>query len=246
MVLRRWLPRAVPVRSAPLIAGALALLLFAAAGNTEAARVASAGDTTLAPATWALQYSLGSNLIPDTFTGTAVSLQYRVSRQSALRVGIGVFASHAQVTSRYPFGVQTDIPVGNSRHNDFALEFVMTYLRYLQVHESVRLFTGAGPVVTYHASNDKGDYSFPTDDGTASRDWSVDELTYEVGGLVTAGVEWACLESISLHVETGIRALYVSEDSDTDFASRTDMLSHHSTHLRIRPSGVRLGISFYF
>ncbi len=214
--------------SAPRLCSLFLAVLLLGLGTLSAppARAQEASEEESIPfegGAWALQFGVGRNFTLTSFTGSLISAKKHTSAARAWQFGVG---ANTLVTFRRG--------EGGSRGQE-GLEVTTRYLAYPllgdQDLETVQLFLGAGPLVSF----DRNRIERP-DEGEDRTTWR-----WGVGASGTIGAEWFVHPRISLSgtYETSLRFRQnrmVFEDRETQTENVFQLGSGRA----------RLGVSVYF
>ncbi len=170
---------------------------------------------------WALQFAAGENLTLASLIGSTISAKKHTSAARAWQFGLGVNTFVASGRNE-----------GRSRDQG-GIEITTRYLAYPllgdQDSETVQLFLGAGPLVSFDLTSIEG-----TDEDRTRWQWGL-------GASGTIGAEWFVHSRISLNgtYETSLRF----QQHRVAFEDREDQTENF---FRLSSGRARLGVSVYF
>ena len=205
----------------------LAVLLLGVGGlSTSQVRAQGASEEDSVPleeGAWALQFAAGEDFTLNSFIGSTISAKKHTSAGRAWQFGLGV--NTLVVSGR---------DEGRSRDQE-GIEITTRYLAYPllgdQDSETVQLFLGAGPLVSF----DRNSIERPDEEGDETR-W-----TWGIGASGTVGAEWFAHSRISLSgaYETSLRfqqERFVFDDRE----------NQTENFFQLSAGRARLGVSVYF
>ena len=204
------------------------------------------GDGGDRPKGQAIQFGIGSSFRLGTFAGTTLSYQRFLSEQVAWRIGVSIDADYETVeVSQTSTG---DVEIDGSDELtqwDHSLSAVSEWLVYRG--SVVSVYFGGGPRVSYSTGQHENVYHHEESWRMERRRAS--ELGAGVAGVI--GVQWGAADSLALHAEYRVHAMYVHETSDrwaAEGGTQNYVAELHTSidSFELDSQGVRFGLSVYF
>jgi len=189
---------------------------------------------------FALQFQISDNFNLTNFQGTTFSGKYHFSSRDAVRLGVSIEFSDADIETNITRLDTSDINKSEDNTNRFGFMVNSQYIRYFTVNNNIALFGGVGPFISI--SNQTSDRTINENETELKLKSERDIFSF--GADMILGVEWWFYKQMSLSAEYGITFSYWSakdnfSDDNTKAESNISSFSVNGKH-------VNFGITVYF
>jgi hypothetical protein len=187
------------------------------------------------------------------FKGSLISYKYHPSDKTAYRVGVGVRAAKwKEEVSEDRIYTDTTLFDQDLNRSDVTISLMLEYLKYFNIRGDIKIFTGAGPLVSYDIDHSNtADVTVVGDDYNYYEKYNYDH--FEFGLTFSYGLEWFFRKNMSLHAEYGFNLTYFHEKfirnrvySYPGDIIRLDNQTEKQNGFRLSDRGALLGLSVYF
>ena len=213
------------------------LLFFCVFPALVASAQPGGGPHALHDDSWALQFSIGPDFTVRSFEGSTLSVKRHTSAEHAWQVGLSLDGNFLHSTMQ-----EADSVGEESNSTDLRVQLTARYLTYPLLEagrqrESIQLFAGAGPLVSY----DRDVHS------TQDFDHKRRRTSFDVGASGVLGAEWFLKERLSLSAAYESSLAYSrTHIRDTREDDPEGSVKRTSSGVRLNAGGVLFGLSVYF
>lgn len=176
---------------------------------------------------WSMEFGIESDLTFSAFEGTVISFSRIFPYFQKIRLGLSLDA-HIQ-KEYYPYSITKD--------DFFSFNFVLQYLKYIEINNNTFLYCGVGP--TFYDMYGRATHSYVHQ---SPRKFTMEN--FRIGLLGSLGIEYFLNNSISLHGEYGISAFYYRYREKWDEHDEKSTDSEDGWNLS--GEDVLIGLSVYF
>jgi hypothetical protein len=165
---------------------------------------------------WQLKFSVGPNLMPDQFDGIKIYIQQGLSRNRAIRFGIGLrkqvrdFKRNFRIVDP-PDGYYSEL---NLDDDLLMISFDFNYIGYIGSNTAIVPYIGIGPYFDYSLNNRKRTNQF-MDNPPESDLREFESEALDAGFRAILGGEWQLSSHLILQVEYSLRLYYERYHVDT-------------------------------
>ena len=189
---------------------------------------------------FALQFQINRDFQLSDFQGSTLSGKYHFSTRDAVRLGITLELSDAELETSSNQIDTTNVSTSNIDNSSFGITINTQYIRYIKGTDDIAFFIGGGPFITYSTTTSNGEIreKDPVEKLKRSDDF------YSLGVDMLLGIEWWFHKYMSLSAEYGMKFMYRSRESMVE----QGVLRRESTdnYFRITANSINFGITVYF
>ncbi|MHB2153464.1 outer membrane beta-barrel protein [Calditrichota bacterium GD2] len=197
---------------------------------------------------YALQFGVVDLLSFSPYYGNLISFKYHFNNHYALRVGLsGVNQDTESDTKKYltyserPDSITTDTNVDVTTRQ-YGINLLL--LKYFKPDKPIKFYVGAGPTISYAASESVTKEKKSYLSGTSSEE----RTTLSMGLRAVYGVEWFFHSQMSLNMDYGMDFYYERIDTkrQRDYYAPGEKTDYVRTSWTFSPVSLRLGLTVYF
>jgi len=189
---------------------------------------------------FALQFQINRDFQLSDFQGSTLSGKYHFNTRDAVRLGITLELSDAELEISSNLIDTTNVSTSNIDNSSFGITINTQYIRYIKGTDDIAFFIGGGPFITYSTTTSNGEIreKDPVEKLKRSDDF------YSLGVDMLLGIEWWFHKYMSLSAEYGMKFMYRSRESMVE----QGVLRRESTdnYFRITANSINFGITVYF
>ena len=189
---------------------------------------------------FALQFQINRDFQLSDFQGSTLSGKYHFSTRDAVRLGITLELSDAELEISSNLIDTTNVSTSNIDNSSFGITINTQYIRYIKGTDDIAFFIGGGPFITYSTTTSNGEIreEDPVEKYKRSDDF------YSLGVDLLLGIEWWFHKYISLSAEYGMKFMYRSRESMVE--QGVLRLETTDNYFRITANSINFGITVYF